>query len=82
MVRLSRLASMLTRSGRLESRARRWDAIADAAAIKRKFHADQWLSLSYMGRHEQANENMFDAEMAHMTEQNARDMARQLRASK
>jgi hypothetical protein len=82
MVTISRLASLFKRSGRREFRARRWDAIADAEAAKRKYHAEQCLALTYMGRHEQAQDAMLDAEMAHMTERNARDTARQIRSGR
>lgn len=82
MLTISRLASLLRRSGRREYRAQRWDAIADVHAAKRKFHAEQCLALSYMGRHEQAQDEFLDAEMAHMTERNARDTARQIRSSR
>jgi hypothetical protein len=82
MVRISRLASLLRRSGRREFRAKRWDADADRYAASKLFWANQSLSLDYMFLGNLAEEARITAQEFWQAETTARKMAAAIREGK
>lgn len=82
MVKLSRLASLLKRSGRREFRAQRWDATADHCAERRAFWVGQWQGLEYMFQANQAEEARITAEEFWLAETKAREVATAIREGK
>jgi hypothetical protein len=79
VVKVSRAFRLLSRAGRREWRAQRWDARADRAAERRAFWVGQWQGLDYMMRGDQAEEARVSAMEFHNLETLARQQAREIR---
>jgi hypothetical protein len=82
VVKISRAFRLLSRAGRREWRAQRWDARADHAAERRQFWVNQWQSLEYMMRGDQAEDARASAMEFHNLESLARRQAAMIREGK